>query len=132
MKCPPEIMATLHGVEIVAGHGKDDGIYTVVDTDTGLELLRTPYYDVAYREAVRRQEQIVVRTVPLSYELVPLTRFGPYGTYRTTAMSVGGLFWIYIIKDTRTGETVDTETKYADICRVAVAMCREEGVEVGE
>lgn len=132
MRNPPEIMATFRGVDIVTGRGKDDGMYIVVDTDTGMEFLRTPYYDVAYREAVRRQEQFVVKTVPEKYELVPLTRFGPYGTYRTTAMSVSGLFWIYIVKDTRTDEIVDTETKYADVCRMAVAMCRAEGVEVSE
>ena len=132
MRNPPEVMATFQGVDIVAGYGSEDGIFKVIDTDTGMEFLRTPYYDVAYREAIRRQEQHVVKTVPQHFDLVPLTRFGPFGTYRTTAMSVGRLFWIYIVKDTRTGEVVDTETRYGDACRVAVAMCREEGMEVTE
>ena len=132
MRNPPEVMAVFQGVDITAGHGRDDGVFIVVDTDTDTELLRTPYYDVAYREAIRRQEQSVVRTVPQHFDLVPLTRFGPYGTYRTTAMSVSGLFWVYIVKDIRTGEVVDTETRYGDACRMAVSLCREEGVEVSE
>ena len=70
--------------------------------------------------------------MPQHFDLVPLTRFGPYGTYRTTAMSVSGLFWVYIVKDIRTGEVVDTETRYGDACRMAVSLCRDEGVEVSE
>lgn len=122
------IIRSFPDFRIVMECSKGREFYVVVSKDGNKDVINTADYDVAYKEAVLRQESISRERHPQGYALIRLHKTGNFEVVRTTARTHNGLIWIYEIRDLRSGAVVDSSKSYSKMCSEAFRYARREGV----